>query len=174
MPRTSVLRYLDVLEAVFLTVRIPAWSVNLGQREIRAPKIFLTDPGLAAALRRADIDQLMTPESSRGLDGPLIEGFVLAELLRQSSVSGDPPILSHYRERDGSEIDLIVEAPDGRVAGIEIKAGPGATASSARHLISLRNRVGDRFEAGVVLHTGPRATSLSERIAALPLSTLWS
>ncbi|MGH3847280.1 MAG: ATP-binding protein, partial [Pseudonocardiaceae bacterium] len=51
LPRSTVHRYLDVLEAVFLSVRLPAWSPNLSQREIRAPKILLTDPGLAAHLR---------------------------------------------------------------------------------------------------------------------------
>lgn len=49
LPERSVYRYLDVLEAVFLMRRIPAWSPKLAQREIRVPKIVLTDPELAVA-----------------------------------------------------------------------------------------------------------------------------
>lgn len=173
LPRSSVLRYLDVLEAVFLTVRIPAWSPNLSQREIRAPKMFLTDPGLAAALRRADVDALMLPEVARGADGPIIEGFVLAELLRQSAVAADPPFLYHYRDRDGIEIDLVVESPDGRIAAVEVKAGAGVPASAVRNLVSVRDRLGSGFVAGVVLHSGPRATVLGDRIAGMPLAALW-
>ncbi|MDN5748675.1 MAG: ATP-binding protein [Pseudonocardia sp.] len=173
LPRSSVLRYLDVLEAVFLTVRIPAWSANLSQREIRAPKIFLTDSGLAAALRRAEVDTMMLPERARGSDGPIVEGFVLAELLRQSAVSSDPPLLSHYRDRDGLEVDLVVEGPDGRIAVIEIKAGPGVPAAAVRNMVSLRDRVGSRFAAGVVLHSGPRTTHLGDRIVGVPLAALW-
>jgi predicted AAA+ superfamily ATPase len=173
LPRSSVLRYLDVLEAVFLTVRIPAWSPNLSQREVRAPKMFLTDPGLAAALRRADVETLLLPEVAQGADGPIVEGFVLAELLRQSAVAEDPPFLHHYRDRDGFEIDLVVESPDGRIAAIEVKAGVGVPASAARNLASLRDRLGSRFAAGVVLHSGPRATVLGDRIAGMPLATLW-
>jgi len=124
LPRTSALRYLDVLEALFLIVRIPAWAANLSQREIRAPKVYLTDPGLAGYLRRAGITTLLRPEIARGADGPIIEGFVLAELLRQASAAPDPPELAHYRDRDTTEIDIIVESPDGRVAAIEVKAGP--------------------------------------------------
>lgn len=173
LPRSSVLRYLHVLEAVYLTVRIPAWAPNLTQREIRAPKVFLTDPGLAAAMRRADIEALLLPEVAQGSDGPIIEGFVLAELLRQSAVAADPPFLHHYRDRDGFEIDLVVESPDGRIAAIEVKAGAGVPASAVRNLASLRDRLGSRFVAGVVLHSGPRATELGDRIAGMPLATLW-
>ena len=174
LPRSSVLRYLDVLEAVFLTVRIPAWSPNLSQREIRAPKIFLTDSGLAAALRRAEVEALILPELARGADGPIVEGFVLAELLRQSAVASDPPFLHHYRDRDGLEIDLVVEMPDGRIAAIEVKAGAGVPSSAVRNLTSMRDRLGSRFTAGIVLHSGPHATVLGDRIAGMPLATLWT
>lgn len=174
LPRTSVLRYLDVLEAVFLTVRIPAWSANLSQREIRAPKIFLTDPGLAGALRRAEVEALVLPEVAKGSDGPIVEGFVLAELLRQSAAMPDPPSIAHYRHADGTEIDLIVEAPDGAVLALEVKAGPAAPASAVRSLASLRDRLGDRFLAGVVLHGGAEGARLTDRITSAPLAALWS
>ncbi len=173
LPRTSVLRYLDVLEALFLTVRIPAWSTNLSQREIRAPKIFVTDPGLAAALRRAEVETMVLPEVSKGSEGPIIEGFVLAELLRQAAAAADPPAISHYRSSDGVEIDLLVEAPDGRVAAIEVKAGAGITPSAPRNLAALRDRLGDRFIGGVVLHAGQRGTVLGERITSAPIAALW-
>lgn len=173
LPRTSVLRYLDTLEAVFLVTRVPAWAANLSQREIRAPKIYLTDPGLAFHLRRADVDTLMRPELARGADGPIIEGFVLAELIRQSSYAPDPPWLAHYRDRNTSEVDVIVEAPDGRLAAIEVKAGAGASPATARHLAALRDRLGERFVAGVVLHTGPHGGKLSDRLFSLPIGELW-
>ncbi|MBL8944098.1 MAG: hypothetical protein JNK45_13160, partial [Myxococcales bacterium] len=49
---------------------------------------------------------------------------------------------------------------------------PGPDA--AKHLAWLRDELGDRFVAGVVLHTGPRAFALGERIIAAPICTLWS
>lgn len=174
LPRTSVLRYLDTLEALFLIVRIPAWAANLSQREIRAPKVYLTDPGLAGYLRRAEVATLLRPEIARGADGPIIEGFVLAELLRQASSTPDPPELAHYRDRDGTEIDIVVESPDGRVAAIEVKAGPGAAPAVVRNLVSLRDRLGPRFIIGVVLHSGSEGTRLGDRILSLPISALWA
>ncbi|MGH3873110.1 MAG: ATP-binding protein [Pseudonocardiaceae bacterium] len=174
LPRTSVLRYLDTLEALFLIVRIPAWAANLSQREIRAPKVYLTDPGLAGYLRRAEVATLLRPEVARGADGPIIEGFVLTELLRQAGSAPDPPELAHYRDRDTTEIDIIVEGPDGRIAALEIKAGPGAAPAAVRNLVSLRDRLGTRFVLGVVLHSGPESARLADRIISLPISALWA
>lgn len=172
LPRTSVQRYLDVLEAVFLTVRIPAWAANLNQREIRAPKVFVADPGLAAHLRQVDIDTLVRPELARGADGPIIEGFVAAELIRLAAFSALGPVLSHYRDRRGAEVDLIVEAR-GRVAAIDVKAGASVDEKAVRSLVDLRDKLGDRFVGGVVLHTGSAGQQLGDRLHSLPIAALW-
>lgn len=174
LPRTSVLRYLDTLEALFLIARIPAWAANLSQREIRAPKVYLTDPGLAGYLRRAEVAALLRPEVALGADGPIIEGFVLTELLRQASSAPDPPEFAHYRDRDAAEIDIVVESPDGRIAAIEVKAGPGAGPAAVRNLVSLRDRLATRFVTGVVLHSGSEGARLGDRIISLPISALWA
>lgn len=70
-------------------------------------------------------------------------------------------------------MDAIVEAPDGRVAGIEVKAGADVGRRDVQHLAKLRDRLGDRFVSGVVLNTGPSALSMGERLLALPISVLW-
>jgi uncharacterized protein len=172
LPRTTALRYLDTLEALFLTVRLPAWSPNLSQREIRAPKILVTDSGLAAHLRQADVETLVRPELAAGADGPIIEGFVTTEIMRQAVWSDLRPRLSHYRDRDGMEVDLIIEAR-GLVVAVEIKAGSGGDASAARHLGRLRDRLGDRFANGIVVHTGARSNRLGDRIHSIPIAALW-
>jgi hypothetical protein len=172
LPRSSVQRYLDVLEAVFLSVRLPAWSPNLSQREIRAPKILLTDPGLAAHLRQADVETLVRPELAKGADGPIVEGFAVTELLRQAEWSPRRPRLSHYRDRDTLEVDLVVEAR-GQVAAVEIKEGAAADPAAVRNLTRLRDQLGDRFAADVVLHTGARGSKLGDRLFALPIAALW-
>ncbi len=174
LPERTVHRYLDVLEAVFLVRRCPAWAVNLTQREIRAPKVFVTDPGLAAHLRGADIASLGRPEIARGADGPILEGMVYSELLRQSGWSAVRPSLFHYRDRAGAEIDLVIEDRSLRVVGIEVKAAADVSRRDIRHLVAVRDRLGERFVAGVVLHTGARAFSLGDRLAAVPISALWA
>ena len=93
-----------MLEAVFLVRRIPAWSPNLAQREVRAPKIVLTDPGVAVALRGMDADALARPEIAQGADGAVLEGFVVTELIRQLGWSRTRTRILHYRDRQLAEV----------------------------------------------------------------------
>jgi len=173
IPESSARRYLETLEAVFLVRRVPAWSGNLSQRESSAAKIFVTDAGLAAHLRGLDLAGLRRPEIARGMDGPVLEGFVYCELLRQWGWSRSRPALLHYRDRGGAEIDLIAEDRSGAIAAIEMKAAMEVSAQDVRHLVAFRDKVGDRFAAGVILHAGPRTIRLGERLAAVPMSALW-
>lgn len=79
------------------------------------------------------------------------------------------------RQQDGRrEVDLLVELGAGRVVAIEVKASATVDRRDARHLEWLRRELGDRFVAGVVLHTGPRAFELGERVSAAPIASLWS
>jgi hypothetical protein len=71
-------------------------------------------------------------------------------------------------------VDLIAELGGGRVIGFEIKAHSAPDCTAGRHLAWLRDRLGDRFVAGIVLHTGPRTYELGDRISAAPISVLWS
>ncbi len=87
---------------------------------------------------------------------------------------GFKPRLHHLREKNGRhEIDLIAELSAGSLVAVEIKSSAAPTRADARHLEWLRDRLGERFLAGAVLHTGPRPFRLSERIFALPIATLW-
>jgi len=173
IPERTLHRYLDVLEAVFLIQRVRAWTPNLTSREARQPKIYVLDSGLAAHLRGMTAGRLMRPETSGGADGPILEGFVLGELTRQLSWSEERADIFHFRDRDGREVDLVLEAYDGRVVGIEVKSATTVRKEDFRGLTLLRDRIGASFVCGVVLHTGPVALSFGDRLTALPMSALW-
>ena len=70
------------------------------------------------------------------------------------------------------EVDLVAELGGGRVIGVEVKADAAPDRRAARHLVWLRDRLGDRFVAGVVLHTGPRVFAFDERIVAALISSM--
>lgn len=168
--RGTVVRYLELLESLFLIHRLPAWSRNLTKRQIQRAKVFLTDTGLNAALAGLSAEHLATIHGADHL-GPLLEEFVVCELLRQQGWSSTEYQLSHYRDRHGSEIDIIVETPAGVVA-VEVKSATVAAPHHFKHLKGLRDRLGDEFLAGVVLTTG-MGQRAGDRLEALPLSTLW-
>lgn len=80
----------------------------------------------------------------------------------------------HYRDSRGLEVDLIVEAPDGRVVGIETKAAATVQSRDTVGLAVLRDRLGERFVGGYVLYTGDRTHAVGDRLTALPLEALWT
>jgi predicted AAA+ superfamily ATPase len=77
------------------------------------------------------------------------------------------------REGQDREIDFVLERPGGEVAAIEVKATTSPGTDTARHLRWLKEKLGDRFKAGVVLHLGSRASSFGDGIDAIPVSALW-
>lgn len=169
--RDTVGRYLDLLEGLFLVARLPSWSRNLTSRQIRRPKAYLTDTGLVAVLAGLGEAHLASPQ---GLDhlGPLLENFVVNELARQRQWSTTRFEMAHYRDRNGAEVDIIIESPQG-IVGIEVKAASAARPAHFKHLMALRDRLGGEFLAGIVLSCGG-AQRAGDRLLALPFSSLWA
>lgn len=172
--RETAESYEPWLERVFLVNRVPAWGRGLTTKIIRRPKTYVVDTGLAAALVGRDAAALGRPTEPTA--GPLVETLAASELQRQLTWSEVEARLHHLRDSDGHEVDLVLEAVDGRVVGIEVKASANPRADDFRGLAFLRDRldqVGVPFVAGVVAHTGTRRASFGDRLAAVPLSDLW-
>jgi len=167
LSRPTTDSYLAHLEAVFLIQTIPAWSTNLTARVVRRPKLAITDTGLAARLLGGRL------RTDAELAGRLIETFVAGELRAQSEWSQNRPGLYHFRDRDGAEVDLVLESGDGRVVGIEVKTGATVRADDLRGLRLLEQRLGADFAAGIVLCTAPEPRHLGGRLWTLPFSALW-
>lgn len=169
----SMRRYLPLVETVFLTYLLPAFAPTSAARTRRRPKIHMTDTGLAAALLGATPDRLLDPASA-GPVGQLLETFVVMELVKQMTWAEEQTRLSHYRDADQREVDVVIETPDGRVAGVEVKAAIDVDNRDFRHLAYLRDRMGDRFTNGVVLHCGREPAHWGDRLVSLPVSALWA
>ncbi|MFD0584597.1 ATP-binding protein [Dactylosporangium darangshiense] len=171
IPRTTLNRYLELLAAVFLIKQIPAWSGNHTHRAIGTPKLAYIDSGLASHLLGQDAGRLAEPD---GAAGQLMENFVLMELARQLTWNDERVRLYHYRTKDGVEVDAVLEAADGRIVGIEVKAASNVRGGDLAGLRHLADRVGDRFVAGYILYTGQQTLPYGEKIRALPIEALWS
>jgi len=167
----TVRAHAGLLETLFLTQRAPAWSSNLLSRVVKAPKTYIADSGLLCHLIGADADRLATDGSAAG---SVFETFVAVEIARQIAWQDNPPRQYHYRDRDGREVDIVLERRDGSVVAVEVKSAASASSSDFRGLRHLRDKLGDRFKAGVLLYTGPSTVPFGDRLAAVPLSGLWS
>jgi predicted AAA+ superfamily ATPase len=172
MSRPTVQRYLTLLEQLFLLIRARAWSRNIGQRLIKAPKVWLPDTGLACHL--LDYSRTRFEEDETALAGALFENFVAMELVKQAAWAEANVRIHHLRTAGGREVDILIERGDGSVCGIEVKLGATPRSRDFGALRHFQSRLGERFKLGVVVHTGSETLPFGPNLWALPISALWS
>ncbi|HEU5161065.1 MAG TPA: ATP-binding protein [Streptosporangiaceae bacterium] len=168
-------RYATLLEAAFMIHRLPAWGRTLGSRVANLPKVHVIDSGLAAWLLGLSESKVASRDPAVLAEfGHLVETFAVGEVLKQIGWSAELITAAHFRTRDGDEVDLILETWDGRVAGIEIKAGAKIRDPDLKGLRILRGQLGDRFVAGIVLNLGELSYRYEEKLYIAPLDRLWT
>lgn len=172
IPQSSIDSHLLVLKHLFLTSELPAWGFDLVKRVISRPKLAIADSGLAAHLVGVTAAATARVPGSQHFGGLLV-GFVVSELKKQQTWSHERFSLFHFRDREGREVDIIIELPDGRVIGIEVKAGVTVRPGDFRGLEFIRDKVGSAFIAGFVLHAGERIQSFGDQLFSAPISLLW-
>jgi len=170
--RKTAAAYEQLLTNLLVVEALPAWSSNRLKRLTGRPKRHLVEVGMLTGATGIDASAVMR---SGDLLGRVLESFVVAHLRAEAAVARSRPRLYHLRTEQGrQEIDVLAEVGAGQVVAFEVKATSSPDTSTARHLAWLRDALGERFLAGVVLHTGPRSFELGERITAAPISCLWA
>jgi len=170
LSRPTIRDYVTLLERVFLVEQLPPWYSNRLSRLIKTPKVHVGDTGMACALLGLDAAAL---SQDRGTFGQLLETFVYQELRRQASGRDDDIRFHHFRDKDGAEVDIVLERGARVVAGVEVKAAATVTAADFRGLRKLKDAAGKRFAAGVVLYDGEASAGFGERLFAVPIRSLW-
>ena len=169
--RATVERYLILLERLFLVRRLPAWHGNRSKRLVKAPKFHFVDTGLAATLGELDVSHW---NEERPRFGHLLESFILQQLVAMADWMPRPPRFFHYRDRDKTEVDIVMESRN-RIWGIEVKAASNVTSNDTRGLLKLGKIAGERFQAGIVFYDGEATLPLNKdrNLLAIPISKLW-
>ena len=153
-------RYLDILVGAFMVRALPPWLENLGKRQVKAPKVYLRDPGiLHALLGLTDLSEVRGHPKL----GASWEGFVLEQLLSLVECREAYFWATHA----GAELDLMIPI-GGKRYGFEFKYAdaPGRTRSMLTALEDLS------LEHIWVVYPGKKEYPLHERISALPLKKL--
>jgi predicted AAA+ superfamily ATPase len=115
--RTSAERWLSVLVSANLVFLLRPFHVNINKREIKAPKLYFLDTGLAAYLTGLDTPQVLRKGA---MGGAFFETFVVAEIIKSYINAGSTPPLYYYRDKEQREIDLLIWRI-GRLFPLEIK-----------------------------------------------------
>ena len=167
--RPTIRDYVTLLERMFLVDELPPWHTNRLSRLVKSAKLHLGDPGVACALLGLDADSLV---QDRAMFGQLVETCVLQELRRQASGHEEEIRFHHFRDRDGVEVDIVLERGS-RIAGVEVKSGATVTAADFRGLRKLSDAAGKRFASGLVLYDGETSAGFGEGLQAVPIRSLW-
>lgn len=136
--------WLSVLEASYIAFRLPPFFANLGKRLIKAPKLYFYDTGLASSLLNIESPRQL---ETHPLKGALFETWVVSEIAKAHLHRGRRPRLSFYRDRNGLEIDLILEKGADLVL-VEVKSGQ---TPSGKHFTAF-----ERFAEGLAGQPAPR------------------
>ncbi len=170
LSRPTIRDYVTLLEQIFLVEELPPWHSNRLSRLVKTPKLHLGDTGVAASVLGLDAVALY---EDRAALGQLLETFVYQELRRQASGHSDEHRFHHFRDKDGYEVDVVLERGARQVAGIEVKAAATVTVADFRGLRKLASTTGRRFAAGVVLYDGETSVGFGDRLFAVPIRALW-
>lgn len=164
-------RYIGLFENLFLVRRIEPWFRNPLKRLIKTPKLVFLDSGLLGALTGMTATRI---DNDRSLFGALLETFVANEILRLGTWSDVHLNFYHYRDKDQDEVDIIMENEVGEIVGLEVKAAATVTPQDFKGLRKVAAASGKAFRAGWVLYDGDKILPFGDKMAALPLSSLWS
>ncbi|MDR2895342.1 MAG: DUF4143 domain-containing protein [Propionibacteriaceae bacterium] len=179
--KATTLAWREALGRMWLLDPLPAWgdpAHHLG-RLASGQKHHLADPALAAHLLGVTAKTLLTSTNPTSfaipvagtLFGALFESLVTQSILVYASIIGIA--VSHLRTRNGDhEIDLIASRDDGRIVAIEVKSSADIDRRDTRHLVWLRERMGEDVLDTVIVNTGPAAYRRDDGVAVVPASLL--
>jgi len=155
IPQPTVHRYLNLLEASYLLVRLPAYSVNPSKRLIKSPRLYWGDTGVALHLS----------ESSEP-GGEYLENLILNDLVAWRDARLERAEIFYWRTQVGEEVDLVIETA-GQLFPIEIKSTARPRLDDARHIRTFRTQYSNA-RSGLLLHTGDRTEWLAPDVLAVP------
>jgi uncharacterized protein len=156
LSQPTVHRHLDLLEASYQLVRVPAFAVNRTKRLLKSPKLYWCDTGLAL--------HLAGETEPRGAH---LENLILTDLVAWRDAAVEAPEILFWRTVAGEEVDFVIEHK-GQLLPVEIKASARPRLADARSLQLFREEYPDRARAGLLLHAGEELAWLAEGVLAAP------
>ena len=158
----TITQWLSILEVTGQIILTPPYYENFGKRIVKTPKLYFVDSGLAAALLGIRDEAELAASPFRG---PLFEGLVASEIVKHRLNRGQERGLYTFRDRQGLEVDFVVDAGNRRLLLIEAKATRTPMPDDGRSLMRLAKAIGHGAATrAVVVHAGT-----AEYAAPMPL-----
>ncbi len=159
--------WLSILQAAEIVYLLEPYYTNLNKRLVKAPKLYFLDTGLAAYLT-----EWVNPETleAGAMSGPILETWIVAELLKSYWHAGRRAPFYYYRDKDQREIDLLI-VQDGIAYPLEIKKTSSPSKDDIRHFGALE-RLGLPVGPGGVICLVEQPLPLTASTQSIPAWTV--
>jgi predicted AAA+ superfamily ATPase len=155
--------WLSILQTAEIVYLLEPYHTNVTQRLVKSPKLYCLDTGLAAYLT-----EWASPETleAGAMSGPILETWIIAELLKSYWHNGRRPPFYYYRDKDQKEIDLLL-VQDGIAYPLELKKTASPSREDVRHFRALE-RLGLPVGPGGVICLAEQSLPLTASAQSIP------
>lgn len=159
--------WLSILQTSGLVYLLEPYHTNVTRRLVKTPKLYFLDTGLCAWLT-----EWSTPETleAGAMSGPILETWIMAELLKSWWHNGRRAPFYYYRDNDQKEIDLLL-VQDGVVYPLEFKKSASPGPDAVRHFPVLKKFNLPVGPGGVICLTA-QSLPLTATTATIPVAAL--
>lgn len=159
--------WLSILESCGLVYLLRPYSANITSRIVKTPKVYFMDTGLCSYLTGWTSAQTL---ASGAMSGAMLETFVVSEIIRKFWNSGREAPVWFYRDKAGTEIDLLVEQ-DGVLNPIEIKKSASPSLKDVKAFAKVASE-GVKLGNGTLVCLVESPVPLSRNVQVLPVGRL--
>jgi hypothetical protein len=159
--------WLSILEASGIAYLLQPYHSNIIKRLVKTPKLYILDTGLCAYLT-----EWSTPETleAGAMSGPILETWIMAELLKSYWHNGRHAPFYYYRDKDQKEIDLLI-LQDGIAYPLEFKKTASPTKEDVRHFRALE-RLKTPIGFGGIICLAEQNLPITSSTQSIPIKTL--
>ncbi len=165
---TTVKRWIFILVTTGIAYVLYPHTANVKKHGLKTPKIYFLDTGLACWLTKWKTAEVL---QSGAMAGPMFETFIISEVLKSFFNSGHYPMVSFYRDKDGKEIDLLIDEGE-FMYPVEIIKKTTPTTQELANFTLMKQFRNKKIGPKVVVFSSDKLTTLGEDAYALLISYL--
>ena len=159
--------WLSILQASGVAYLLEPYHTNVTKRLVKTPKLYFLDTGLCAYLT-----EWSSPETleAGAMAGAILETWILVELLKGYWHNGRRAPFYYYRDKDRTEIDLLI-VKDGTVYPLEFKKTASPARDDVRHFQVLEKRKMPVGPGGIIC-LAEHSLPLTSTAQCIPVASL--
>lgn len=161
---TTIHKWVSVLEATYIIMRLEPYYENFGKRLIKSPKIYFIDTGFLCYLLGIDSTAQLITDS---LYGHIFENGICIELIKARYNQGLDHRLFFYRDVTGKEVDLVYQQGS-QLVPIEIKSSKTFSSTSLKGLEYFHEQATQKAKGGALIYAGDKTQKMNQYVLLNP------